>query len=135
MNKFGLTALQAVKLIHTGQVQDPVEAWKRAARSVFPYSLASQQKGCPKDAFLGLCERGLVDGIPPGTYTNSVKNKEYACLAVAALRENPALSQSPDELWKVIMAGDPKSHNSQMDVVVALWKGGYMTGLRSIKRL
>lgn len=35
----------------------------------------SQRKGCPKGVYLGLCEEGLVKGIPKGKYTKSKKIK------------------------------------------------------------
>ena len=48
------------------------------------------------------------------------KNKEYALKAVAILKQNNHTTFSPKELWEKLELGD-KRHNSQMDVVIALW--------------
>lgn len=37
--------------------------YEKAVEEVFPNSKSSQEKSCPKNAFLGLCEEGLVKGI------------------------------------------------------------------------
>jgi hypothetical protein len=57
-----------------------------------------KKKGCPKGTFLGLCEEGLVKGIPKGNYTKSVKNKKYAIKAVTVLKQNKHTTFSPKEL-------------------------------------
>ena len=80
-------------------------------------------KSCPKGAFLGLCEMGLVKGIPGGHYTKSSSNKKYALDAVAELRRNPKLLNDSGALWSAVMERNAKSinQNNQMDVVIALW--------------
>jgi hypothetical protein len=90
--------------------------------SVFE-SESSRSKSCPKNAFLGLCEAGVVKGIPKGEYTKSVKNKNYALQAVEILKRDKSISYSPSVLWKELNLGD-KIHNSQMHVVLALWNNG-----------
>ena len=48
---------------------------------MFGEATTAQIKGCPKNAFLGLCEEGLVVDIEKGYYTErstSHKNKDYA---------------------------------------------------------
>ncbi|WP_136418594.1 hypothetical protein [Herbaspirillum sp. ST 5-3] len=118
--KFGITALRAADLASRGVA--PADAWRSAALSIFPDSLANQVKGCPKSAFLGLAEAGHIDGILPGKYTTSVDNKRYAVDALRLLQANPALADKPDELWQRVLKGDHKRHNNQMNVVIALWK-------------
>lgn len=59
-------------------------------------------------------------------------NREYAALAVRALLANFSLAkQGASRLWKIVLAehkADPsKAPNSQMDVVLALWNGGYIS--------
>ncbi|MCY4245019.1 MAG: hypothetical protein OXE47_06830, partial [Gammaproteobacteria bacterium] len=77
----------------------------------------------PRSAFLGLCEAGLVKGVPPGEYlkkSSKKLNKGYAVKAVSKLIENPKLKDnSPKELWELVIS---KAHDSQMDVVLALWE-------------
>jgi hypothetical protein len=101
---------------------DPVKAWQSAIAQ-FTDSPNSRKKGCPKSAFLGLCEEGLVSGISPGKYTISVKNKTYAFRALEALRKKPALAGYYSSLWNSIET-DAKNDQGEMDVVIALWNAG-----------
>nr|WP_208889497.1 hypothetical protein [Polaribacter sejongensis] len=83
MNKYGQTALKAAQNYKSSY--SITEIYARAAKEVFE-TKSSQEKGCPKGTFLGLCEEGLVKGIPRGNYTKSVKNKEYALQAIEILK-------------------------------------------------
>ena len=103
---------------------DPGVAWARATASTFPNSLSMQEKACPKGAFLGLCEEGLVQGVPPGAYTRSQSNKQYAVNAVGRLRQEPSADMDRLALWSVSSSDPRKAHNGQMDVVLALWIAG-----------
>lgn len=124
MANYGDAAVRAAKLA-SGEGLAPEDAWRRSAEAAFPNSLASQVKGCPKGAFLGLCEAGLVKGIPRGDYTRSQMNKQYAVNAVAALRRTPALAHDRTALWQTALgSAGVKNHNGQMDVVIALWISG-----------
>ncbi len=124
MTKYGRTAITAVRLFTTGLAESPRAAWSTAARDIFGPSTSSAEKGCPRDAFLGLCEEGLVRGIPAGQYTRSEKNKRYALDALTVLRRNPELATHSRVLWDVVMGDEAKVHNGQMDVVTALWEQG-----------
>ncbi len=106
-------------LLHEGKAADPLDAWEQSTKRYFPTSEELRNKGCPKGAFLGLCNAGLVQGIAPGSYSKATKNGEYAVEAVWVLRRNRFLSSQPDMLWKKV-AGT-KSENNQMDVVIGLW--------------
>ncbi|HEX8245457.1 MAG TPA: hypothetical protein VF541_18240 [Longimicrobium sp.] len=87
-----------------------------------------REKGCPRAAFLGLCEEGLVAGIDRGTYTKSQANKADAVKAAALLARDPALGrQGPKTLWERVLAGRTKQHNAQMDVVLALYRRGLLS--------
>lgn len=90
---------------------------------LYPTSPAARNKGCPRGAFLGLCEEGLVKGIPEGHYTAAKNNKAYAVRAAALLLEG-AQSWSIGSLWRAVADDPAKEHNSQMDIVLALWKNG-----------
>lgn len=118
MNKYGLTALKCAK--NYKESYSLIEIWSNSAKEIFN-TKSSQVKSCPKNTFLGLCEEGFVKGIPKGNYTKSVKNKEYALKAVSILKANPKASYIPKQLWDKLELGD-KRHNSQMDVVLALWE-------------
>jgi hypothetical protein len=119
-NRYGEAALMAAR---SSSVANPVARWEIAMERLYPTSPTARKKGCPRGAFLGLCEEGLVKGIPPGHYTASKENKAYAVQAAALLTEG-ARKWPIGELWQAITNDPGKTHNSQMDVVLALWKNG-----------
>ncbi|MBM4306311.1 MAG: hypothetical protein FJ123_06185 [Deltaproteobacteria bacterium] len=122
MAKYGDAAIKATRFLLTGQANSPPEAWSSAVRAMFPISISSQQKGCPKTTYLGLCEDGLIKGVPPGKYTRSSKNKCYAVDAVKLLKQEPTLADDQEMLWSKVVKGEKKKPNNQMDVVISLWK-------------
>ena len=122
MGKYGDAAIYATKLLLTGQENSPAEAWYAAVRAIFPKSISSQQKGCPRTTYLGLCEEGVIRGVPPGKYTTSSKNKCYAIDAVKLLKQEPALAGDLGLLWSKVVRSEKKKHNNQMDVLIALWE-------------
>ena len=124
MPNFGDAPVLAAKVLGKNPGMDPSVAWARATASTFPTSQSMQEKGCPKGAFLGLCEEGLVQGVPPGAYTRSQSNKQYAVNAVGRLRQSPAAAIDRAALWRVASNDPGKAHNGQMDVVLALWGAG-----------
>ncbi|MCL5129340.1 hypothetical protein [Algibacter sp. L4_22] len=117
-NKYGLAAKEA-----TLMGGNPVESWGIAVKDF--ESKSAKIKGCPKNAFLGLCEAGLVKGIKPVSYFKRKRenlNKKYAIKAVELLALDSNLSKN--ELWNKVreeLSIGEKEHNSQMDVVLALW--------------
>lgn len=126
INEYGEVAIRAVEKIRDGSATSPRAAWNEAAREIFPGRIHRQQKGCPRGAFLGLCDEGVVLGIPAGTYTRSIDNKAYALRAVEVLRSVPELAaQGRRALWNRVEA-KAGSHNSQMDVVLALHQNGLL---------
>jgi hypothetical protein len=120
-NKYGLAAKKATLI-----GGNPTEAWKMAVQNFD--SESAKIKGCPKNAFLGLCEVGLVKGIKPGSYFKRKKpnvNKQYAITALDLLASDSNLSKN--ELWNKVREElnlGEKKHNSQMDVVLELWNEG-----------
>lgn len=120
-------AIKAARLAKTENI-NPAEAWEMAVHQVYPDSINNQEKACPKNAFLGLCEEGLINGIPSGNYTRSEWNKKYAVAAVSILQEWKHSKLSPLDLWPAVLkklkADIKKQHNSQMNVVLALWDKG-----------
>lgn len=126
-NKYGLSAVDAVKLCQAKPGLSPIDAWELVVARHFPNSPTSRAKCCPRDAFLGLCGEGLVRGIKPGNYTRSLKNKQYALEAVAALRKNPSLDKQ--SLWNRVHGSEAKRHNSQMDVVLGLLTSDLLCGV------
>lgn len=94
---------------------------------LYPTSPAARKKSCPRGAFLGLCEEGLVQGIPAGSYKASREDKAYAVRAVTLLTEGTE-QRSTSALWRAVTNGAEKTHNSQMDVVLALWNNDLILG-------
>jgi hypothetical protein len=122
MSKFGECAVRAIKLVLEDNISDPKEAWQIASIRLFGEGTSSQKKGCPKGAFLGMCEEGLVKGIGKGEYTSSKKNKDYALKAVDILKKNIDKTFGAKELWGRVALN--KAHNGQMDIVLELWENG-----------
>ena len=119
-NRYGEAALLAARGNSAAGV-DPVVRWESAMQKLYPTSPVARKKGCPRGAFLGLCEEGLVKGIPAGRYTASKDNKGYAVRAAELLIEGKQ-DWSTSSLWRAVTDDPEKTHNSQMDVVMALWK-------------
>lgn len=126
MNKYAKTTLLAIEIVESKKAFNPIEAWETASIEVFGKGTSSQVKGCPKNTFLALCETGRVKGVQPGTYTRSTKNKSYALKALSILESNPSFSKDPKALWDAVQEGKPMKHNSQMDVLAALWDKGLL---------
>jgi hypothetical protein len=119
-NRYGEAALIAAR---DSAGTSPAKRWQSAVEKVYPTSVSAQKKGCPRGAFLGLCEEGLVKGIPAGQYTTSKDNKAYVVRAAELLIEGKQ-KWSISELWRAVADDPEKAHNSQMDIVLALWRNG-----------
>lgn len=128
MGRYGEAAIRAAEKLQSGGVFGPKDAWEKATSEIFGKGTSSQRKNCPRSAFLGLCEAGKVKGVPSGDYTRAKENKEYALKALQLLRERSDLSSSPEFLWSKALENKTKTHNHQMDVVIALWESGVLLG-------
>jgi hypothetical protein len=126
MGKYGQAAEIAAKLLAGRTALSPRAAWVATVTQLFPHSVSSQTKGCPRDSFLAICELGVLRNVAPGTYTRSVKNKGYAIRALTALRRDSALSKDETRLWQIATKGAQKAPNSQMDVVATLFRNGFI---------
>ena len=121
-NRYGEAALMAVRMETYGKAITPLERWEHAVGKLYPTTPAGQKKGGPRGAFLGLCEAGLVKGIPAGSSSPSNKNKMLAVKAVDLLRAGTHTTVS--QLWAEVNEDPETPHGSQMDVLMALWKNG-----------
>ena len=127
-NKYGQAAIRAVERCRgPGARLTPPEAWESATTELFGAGTPAQRKGCPKGAFLGLCQAGYVVGVPSGDYCRSVKNRDYAVAAAELLAREPQLAEDCVRLWQRVLGGVTKQHNSQMHVVLALWRSGLLS--------
>lgn len=127
MTKYGEAAVKSANAIISNEGKNPRDIWDLVTSDIFGEGTSSQKKTCPRNAFLALCEEGMLKGILKGNYTSSRKNKEYALKAVKILKERPNLVNHPKALWLEVV-DEPKIHNGQMDVIIALWKNGYIDG-------
>ncbi|MDQ1002819.1 hypothetical protein QFZ28_003219 [Neobacillus niacini] len=128
MGKYGQAAVRAVTLLNSKKMASPLNAWNQATIEIFGEGTSSQVKGCPRGAFIGLCEEGLIQGIPEGKYSykSNSKNKEYAMKAVELIRKDAKLADDINHLWNEVIGGKEKVHNYQMDVVVTLRNNGLL---------
>ena len=119
-NRYGEAALMAARMETYGKAYTPQDRWQQAVAKLYPTTPAGQKKGPPRMTFLGLCEAGLVKGIPAGQYSPSNKHKTYAVDAVNLLRAGT--HKTVTQLWSAVTDSDGTEHACQMDVVLALWK-------------
>lgn len=120
MGQYGKAAISATKKICNGM--DPVKAWNLAIRELTT-STDSIKKGCPKSAYLGLCEDGYVKGVNNGNYSAGIKNKGYALKAVEIIHRTPNRTFTKKELWAQVFKELHLSfitENGQLDVVLSL---------------
>jgi len=122
-NRYGEAALMATRESSSAAGISPVARWESAMQRLYPSSPTARRRSCPRGAYLGLCEEGLVKGIPPGRYAASKDNKAYAVRAAALLTEGKQ-SWSTSTLWQAVTNDPASTHSSQMDIVLALWKNG-----------
>jgi hypothetical protein len=125
-NRYGEAAILATRQGPSANT-NPITRWESAMERLYPTSSAARKKGCPRAAFLGLCEEGLVKGIPAGHYTKSKDNKAYAVLAARLLTEGTQ-HWSRSALWQAVTKDAVMQENGQMDVVLALWNNGLIVG-------
>ena len=120
---YGEVAIEATRLFP--KIGDPREAWTTAAYAII--GVKTKVKKCnPRSAYLGLCEIGLVKGIPAGTYTLLHKSVRYTLCALEVLRDYPNVAQTTTyQLWNAVTFRIdriiPAHNQGQMDVVMALW--------------
>jgi hypothetical protein len=104
---------------------DPCYWWDEAAEFVLTTQLNLRKKAVHVQNFWGYVRRVKVKGVKSGDYTKSKGNKTYATDAFDLLQRSPNLTAK--DLWdKVISNTEPKVHNSQMNVVAALFHEGYL---------
>jgi hypothetical protein len=128
IGQYGIVAARAAQLLEQKNEANPEEAWIKAAKEKIRKSEKSREKSCPKLAFVGLCEKGLVQGFEgnPEATPNRL-NKAYAIRAVEILQLYGNMNK--DELWDIVTDEFGKiglRHNGQMDVVVTLWENGWI---------
>jgi hypothetical protein len=120
---YGKAAVIAARACRKKKSCCPESEWKKAVAKLSS-SKSTQEKSCPRDAFLGLCSAGSVVGIPAGNYLKrGIINAGYALTALRLLRAKPLLGNSISikALWLKVIHPAAILHNQQMNVVLALW--------------
>lgn len=125
MRKYEKAAIRAASLMQSSGSSDAGKAWAQAVMELFPDRPAARKKSCPRFAFLGICEKGLLRGVPPSPYPDSV-NKGYAVNAIRELQLKPELAANKKALWLKASGNIGLTHNQQMDVVVSLWNAKFI---------
>ena len=95
------------------------EAWNTAAGK-FITSPSGRIKGCPKAAFIGLCESGDLRGIV-GTRQSNSKNYKYAKFASKEWKKDNGVSKK--EMWNRVQRkfAVTASHQGQLDVIIGIY--------------
>ncbi|GKW28837.1 hypothetical protein AB6D34_16505 [Pectobacterium brasiliense] len=124
---YGRAAVAVVRNHINGQ--NPREGWGREI-AILTDLKSVREKGCPKSAFLGLCEAGYVNGISPKKYLlRGGKNKSYAIAGAEIALAGVENIYQPEDLWLMIkksIPARPNKYNQQMHVVVALKDAGLL---------
>ncbi len=118
MNNYEKITLDAIKYCRNEKLT-PKAAWEKATEE---YRESIQKKGCPKNAFIGLCETGKIKGIEKTKLEPKTKNGKYAIEALKFINKDISIK----ELWKKVLIETRenlnKSHNNQMNVVKVLFE-------------
>ncbi len=129
MRKSGKVALRAISNVHRGLRPDL--AWDQAWSDEDRPGRKTQRKYCPRGAFLGLVDAGLLIGADPGGYARRLKTSHLLAIAgVQLLRQDSSLASDPDSMWQLLKT-EQSTHNGQMDVVAALWNEGHIVAVAS----
>ncbi|MGH9431517.1 MAG: DUF6979 family protein [Terriglobia bacterium] len=120
MGQYGNAAIRATELVSENPALSTQDAWDAAIKECSD-CIESQKKVCPRKAYLGLCEAGVVRGIQSGGFAGKSANGEYAVRAYELLLSDPSLVKNKGLLWRSVNA-NAKHENGQMDVVISLWE-------------
>lgn len=72
---YGKVAIEVTKHIQeTGE--HPRKSWNDFSEEIFGKGTDQANKSCPRSAYLGLCEDGLIAGVPSGDYVREQKGKK-----------------------------------------------------------
>jgi len=126
MTNYEAITLKAVKILSEKQTSSFEEVWKKSGKEL-DLEESIWKKGCPKNAFIGVCEMGLIKGIQGIPNVELSKNGKYAVTALRLIIKNPQLytNMSGPDLWREVLKEchleTSKNYNQQMAVVLTLW--------------
>ena len=125
MGNYGRVAVTAVNLIHNNNLT-PRNAWQQALQQ-----LHINDKPCPKTAFLGLAEAGMIRGVRSGHYLrqSNLPNKQRAI----ALRNIIFRSYPPRlpigikrTIWLRLTGNTLSNDQGVIDVVYTLFRNNLL---------
>ena len=120
---YGRAAITAAQTLEKGTSSNPESAWKRAIAQETKSS-ESRRKGCPRGAFLELCNAGVIRGCEGRPSILRGSNAEYAVRMLEAIRADESVLGDKEKLWRLAVGKGKKKENGQLDVVDSLWREG-----------
>lgn len=120
MTKYTDAALIATRSCQGQKKPDVKTAWLKAIHNLNAYD-----EGCPRCAYLGLCEEGMVKGIPAGSYGLRADNKNKGYAVYAANLILSGHEQDHKKIWKKITDNRISAHD-QVKIVIALHNAGLL---------
>ncbi|CRY55648.1 Uncharacterised protein [Yersinia intermedia] len=120
MTKYTEAALIVVKRCQANDSLNVMVTWQSVIRELKAYDEA-----CPRSAFIGLCEEGLVKGIPAGSYglRENNKNKGYAVAAANLILSGHELDHKV--IWRKVTDSNIVPHD-QVNIVIALHNAQFL---------
>lgn len=127
MGQYGRAAVYATKCFLKGKASTLRDAWDFAVAQ-HSDRISSQIKACPREAYFGLCEAGLVKGVqaPNNGVPTTTLNGRYAVRAYQLLKTNPNLASDKQALWNAIPDRTATRENGQLDVVLMMYAAGQL---------
>ena len=130
MTKIGRVAVRA-QILASGGLH-PVEAWIGSLDEFYVGAqlLNQLQHTCPKWAFAGLCDRGVVRGVSAGSCGEAVgkRSAQFALDALEMARRDSALVTDKRELKHRVFgrpgSDDYRRPNGEVEVLLGLWEAG-----------
>ncbi|EPF16736.1 Uncharacterised protein [Cedecea davisae] len=120
MTKYTDAAIKTVMRCQGSLTPDIKAEWREVIKELQAYD-----EVCPRCAFIGLCEEGMVKGIKPGRYglRKNNKNKAYAIAAANMILSGQASDKKV--IWRKITETEIQAHD-QVNIVIALHNNGLL---------
>ena len=124
MSKYAQAAVDIVKRCQNAQSPDLKSEWDKSMMEMYPNQEPARTKSCPRNAFLGLCESGMVAGISKESYgvSEGNRNKRYAVKAAHLVLDGQTDKKA---IWESVRE-KAKTPNSQVDIVLAINLAGLL---------
>lgn len=114
MTKYTDAAITTAKRCQGSNRPDIKAEWRKVIKELKAYD-----EGCPRSAFIGLCEEGMIKGIEAGSYGLRKLNKNKAYAIAAANLVLSGHDTDPKAIWQKVTKTDIRAHD-QVGIVIAL---------------